>query len=262
MSPQDVVDPVADVLTKSKLPDPVRAQVWDMYQAAANEDDLAAKLKGMPLPDSVKADLWDLKYGTKTPPPPPTAPVPDQSSSGGVLLGAAGKAGPVVARLAQEVATNPQVPRVAAKVGRVMGGIAPIVAGAAEGGPVGALVGIAAASKGAWAGGKTGWFTGKLAQNLTGPVANVLIKVEPYMQTLSTLAGPQSALDLAQLADPKRRDIGFLGVGATEHVPGQHPALLNLAAQKIGDSIKSLMGYGLKAEDAAALLLDAHGGGK
>lgn len=191
-------------------------------------------------------------------------PVTTARPSTNIALGfaGAGKATRTAADIATELATNPKVPYIGSKIGRAVGAVAPVVAGAQEGGLVGAMVGMAASAKTAWAGGRTGWFSAKLAQNIAAPAADILVKATPYMKALNRFAGPQSALDLAQLADPNRRDIGVLGIGSTQHVPGEHPALVNLAVQKIGDSIKSLMGYGLKAEDAAALLLDFHGTGK
>lgn len=139
-------------------------------------------------------------------------------------------------RLTTEFATNPSVPKTSAAIGRVIGGVAPVIAGAAEGGPVGALVGVAASSKGAWAGGKTGWFTGKLAQNMSAPVASALQKVTPYLQAVSTVSGAQGALDLAQMAEPSRKDIGFLGLSIEQprstDEQKAHPALLNLLAMK------------------------------
>ncbi len=55
---------------------------------------------------------------------------------------------------------------------------------------------------------------------MSAPVANALEKLAPYAQGLATLGGVQSGLDLAQAADPNRRDIGILGIGKT--VPAQH----------------------------------------
>jgi hypothetical protein len=48
--------------------------VWDTYQGAKNEDDLATKLQGMELPKEVKAKLWDMKAGVNTAAPTPKVP--------------------------------------------------------------------------------------------------------------------------------------------------------------------------------------------
>lgn len=63
-------DPVADLLRKAALSDAQRADLWDAYQKAATPDDLAAALKPLKLPNPIKADLWDLKAA----PPAATAP--------------------------------------------------------------------------------------------------------------------------------------------------------------------------------------------
>lgn len=134
------------------------------------------------------------------------------SDSGAVTMAATAAAVPALANAALNVATSPAVPRGAATFGKVMGAVAPIVGGASAGGPGGAALGATQAAKGAWVGGKTGWFTGKLAQNLMIPVAKVMQAIEPYAQTLSTLSGAQGVLDLAQMAEPNRKDIGFFGM--------------------------------------------------
>lgn len=41
------------------------------------------------------------------------------------------------------------------------------------------------------------------------------------------LGAASMVTDLAQMAEPERQDIGFLGIGRTPNVPGQQPALLN-----------------------------------
>lgn len=52
---------VQSILQSAAIPQAVKASAWDQYQAAANEDDLAARLNKLPIPNSVKADLWDAK---------------------------------------------------------------------------------------------------------------------------------------------------------------------------------------------------------
>lgn len=126
------------------------------------------------------------------------------STTTGLGMTAAAKAVPVTARLAVEAATNPNVPRMMSTVGQIAGG----VEGAIKGGPLGA-------AGGAWTGGKAGYFTGKLAQRLGVPVASLMDRVAPYAQTLATLGGAAGVGDLAQMAEPTRKDIGFLGAGAS-----------------------------------------------
>lgn len=185
-----------------------------------------------------------------------------------LTMAGAGKVVPAVANAAAGVATSPTVPLTAAKVGRVVGGLAPVVTGAASGGPVGAMVGMTASAKGAWAGGKTGYFTGKMVQGMAMPVAKVLETVAPYAQALSTLASPQSALDLAQMAEPNRTDIGVLGVGTSDaprsaEDKAAHPALINLALAKVSEAVKYLMDQGMKQGEAVRLVMNAKAkGGK
>ncbi len=171
-----------------------------------------------------------------------SAPIQESArpgSNASLGMAAAARAVPATARAAMEVATNPAIPRVAAQVGRVAGGVGPVVGGAAAGGAVGALAGVGASSRGAWAGGKAGWLTGKMAQGLATPVAGALEKVAPYAQALSTLSGAQGALDLAQMAEPDRRDIGFLGVGPSVQ-SGAIPSAPELAAMPIEKAVDAL----------------------
>lgn len=59
--PQTPYDPVAGILSKSPLGNTVRADAWDAFHDASDENDLTERLKKLSLPDNVKADLWDLK---------------------------------------------------------------------------------------------------------------------------------------------------------------------------------------------------------
>lgn len=159
-------------------------------------------------------------------------------SNAGLGMAAAGKAIPAAATGAMELATNPAVPQMAATAGRVAGAILPV----AKLGPVGLL----GSAKGAWAGGKGGWFGGKLAQQAAAPVAGALEKVAPYAQTLSTMGGAQGALDLAQMAEPDRTDIGTMGMGPSPAKWTTQPvqAADVLAKMPIADAVKSLTDAG------------------
>lgn len=173
----------------------------------------------------------------ETPAPVAEAKGADGSPTLAMLAGA--KAVPGAVRLAEEVATNPSIPRGAATAGRVVGA----VEGALKGGPL-------AIGPGSWAGGKGGWFSGKAVQSASGPIANALEKIAPYAQAVSTASGAQGALDLAQMAEPNRKDIGFLGITGDAPDPN-HPALLNLLAMKAGDGIKYLISQGLSLGEAS-----------
>lgn len=65
--PQTPYDPVAGILSKSPLGNTVRADAWDAFHDASDEEDLADRLGKLSLPDSVKADLWDLKATGRDP---------------------------------------------------------------------------------------------------------------------------------------------------------------------------------------------------
>lgn len=137
------------------------------------------------------------------------------SPNSGLTLAALGKMTPQAAWQAMRLATSPTVPKTMATAGRVIASVASPVVGTAQGGPLGTLVGVSEMPKAAWAGGKAGWFGGKMLQNMAAPVANVLEKAAPIAEAVSKVGGLQGALDLAQMAEPHRKDIGFLGIGAS-----------------------------------------------
>lgn len=147
---------------------------------------------------------------------PPMVASHDQKpdTTTGLKIAAAGGLMPRAANAAMELATNPNVAKVAGRIGSLVGATAAPVVGAMKGGPLGALAGAAEMGKASWAGSGTGWFTGKTLQRAAMPVAKTLDAMRPYAQILSTLSGIQGALDLNQMAEPNRRDIGFLGIGA------------------------------------------------
>lgn len=138
-----------------------------------------------------------------------------QETKGGLTMAAISKLTPAAAWEAMRFGTSPTVPKTAAQVGRIVGGLAPVVGGGAAAGVPGAAIGLAGASKGAWAGGRTGWFSGKLAQDMARPVASLLDKAAPIAKAVGKVGGVQGALDLAQIVEPERKDIGFLGLGAS-----------------------------------------------
>lgn len=170
-------------------------------------------------------------------------PPQHESDSGAVGLGATRGLAAPVAQAATELATNPAVPRATATAGRVIGGLAPIVGGAQAAGVPGALLGVGAAAKGSWAGGKAGWFTGKMLQNMAAPVASGLQRIAPAAQALAPLNVAQGGLDLAQMAEPTRKDIGVLGIGKTDRRAGDDkPAALNALAAYLRQLMVSGLG--------------------
>lgn len=136
---------------------------------------------------------------------PETATPPQKpADSEALALAVAGHIMPTVQRAALEFATNPTLRKTASDVGQLVGA----GAGMLNSGPIGAASGM-------WAGGKAGWRLTSYAQKLGVPVAKLMERVAPYAQALSTLSGAQGVLDLAQMAEPERQDIGVLGVGKT-----------------------------------------------
>lgn len=201
-----------------------------IFPADATDAEISAALNAIPAAnakDVPKAKTW--------------AP----SDSGAVAMSGAAHVVPVAGRIAEEAATNPGVPRGMAAVGRAVGA----VEGAMKSGPL-------AIGPGAWAGGKAGWFTGKVLQGAAAPAARALDAVKPYVQALSTASGAQGALDLAQMAEPNRKDIGVFGVGMGDPGDTEHPALLNLIATKIGDAVKSLVAKGMSEKEAVMTVLN------
>lgn len=198
----------------------------------------------------------NANIGKKQPPVTAWTGTPPTEGAGPGALDVAGTAKmiPPAGRAAMELATNPNVPKVAAKIGRVVGGVAPAVTGLVEGSPIATMAGLAASGKTAWAGGKTGYYTGKAAQGAAGPVAKALEVLTPYAQALSTLAGAQGVNDLAQMAEPDRQDIGFLGMGPSAKV-GAVPNADAIAKAPPEDVVKALVAAGWTEPRAKSYVL-------
>jgi hypothetical protein len=176
--------------------------------------------------------------------------VPNAPTWKALTMMSAGRAVPMMANASMEFATNPSVPRTAATIGRVVGAVAPTVGEAATGNVPAAIALAANAGKTAWTGGKAGWFTGKLAQNAAAPVASMLEKAAPYAQTLSTLGGAAGVGELAQVSEPNRKDIGFLGIGPTDQKLSDQ-----IAVQKM--QVQNLVNSGLSLNDAIRRVSEA-----
>lgn len=136
--------------------------------------------------------------------------------------------------LVTDMATNPAFPKATATAGRIIGGLAPVIGGGSKYGLGGAAMGLAGSAQGSWAGGKTGYFTGKMLQSMAMPVAKGMNAMAPYVGPLTVASG---ASDLAQMAEPTRKDIGTFGVTLGDTHDPEHPALLNLIAQKIRERL-------------------------
>ena len=58
-------------LDKTQLPKNVKADVWDAYQGAADQNSFKTSFDKLQIPKNVKGDLWEMKFsGVPTPPPP------------------------------------------------------------------------------------------------------------------------------------------------------------------------------------------------
>ena len=68
-------DPVQAILNPVKLPQAVKAQLWDVFHQAKDADDLQARLDKLQVPRTVKAALWDAKSSGE-----PAAAAPAASS--------------------------------------------------------------------------------------------------------------------------------------------------------------------------------------
>lgn len=152
---------------------------------------------------------------------------PPRSDGTGLALAATRAAVPGVRQIVEEVATHPGIVSGATRAGHTAGGLGGIL----KAGPLGM-------DAGARYGGKVGHVAGTAAQRTAGVVARGLEKAAPYAQSLSTLAGAQGVLDLAQMAEPGRRDIGVLGVEIgsprrSEQEQQDHPALINMLFRKL-----------------------------
>lgn len=153
---------------------------------------------------------------------------------------------PWLQRAAEEVATHPNTVSAGKRTGEVVGGLI----GLGQGGPVtGAPLGMIA-------GEKSGELAAKTAQRLAVPVAKIGERLAPYAQAISTLSGAQGVNDIAQMAEPTRRDIGFMGIGATQYVPGQQPALVNLLLMKLSEAVQQLMARGMSQGEALKTIMN------
>jgi hypothetical protein len=105
-----MADAVADILRKVAVPDTVRAQAWDAFASAKDQDDLAAKLRTIGLPQSVKADLWDLKaQAAAVPASAPAQPAQGDGMIEGVAKGVAKSALGTIEGLGNVVRSIPVV---------------------------------------------------------------------------------------------------------------------------------------------------------
>jgi hypothetical protein len=177
-------------------------------------------------PDGTSDDEIAAALGGTEQPSPVNASANPAATSPSVIVGATRAALPGIRQAAEEVATHPGVVSAATRVGQVAGGIG----GIAKAGPLGM-------HSGARYGGIAGRLAGQATQKAAGVMAGALERAAPYTQALSTLSGAQGVLDLAQMAEPNRGDIGVLGVSIgksrSDAEKAAHPALINQILQRL-----------------------------
>lgn len=212
-----------------------------IFPADATDAEISSALGAIPASNAGQvptAKTWTAEPGTKS----------------GLAMAAAGQGIPAAADAALGFATSPTAAKTAGAIGRVVGGVAPTVSALAAGQPMAALAAAAMSGKTSWAGGKAGYYTGKAAQQASGPVAGALQQAAPYSQALSTLGGAQGVLDLAQMSEPDRRDIGMLGVGPSAKV-GTVPNADVIAKMPQEDAVKVLVDAGFTEPRAKSYVL-------
>ncbi len=184
------------------------------------------------------------------------------SDSGALTMAGTAAAVSPAARLLAEFGTSPTAAKTLANVARG----ATTLAAAGHGVMSGSPSEVIAAPMEGWAAGKGAYFLGKGMQSVARPVATALDNVAPYAKGIvRTAAGAQGVLDLAQMAEPNRKDIGFLGIGPHVNVtegPQVEPkysamqAGANAIASKIMDAVKALVDKGMSEKEAVRTLLN------
>ncbi len=173
------------------------------------------------------------------------------ADSGSVAMAGASAALSPAAQLMAEVGTNPNFPKAmgtAARTAITLGGLG-------HGVVTGNLPEIVASPIAGWQAGKGGYFLGKGVQSVARPLSDMATKIAPVVQAA---AGAQGALDLAQMAEPGRKDIGTFGVGKSADVKNDPAAIERVvkASPSIGDAVANLQQLGLSQGEAVRAVLN------
>ncbi len=144
---------------------------------------------------------------------------------------------PFVQSAIDHLATSPTVVKTGAAIGRGIGAVTSFPS---------SVTGLGAIQRGMNAGSKAGALVTTLAQDAAAPASKALGSVTPYIAgALNTAGAAQGALDLAQMAEPNRKDIGVLGMGIgperTQAEKDADPALLNDVAKKTWNALTAHM---------------------
>lgn len=130
-------------------------------------------------------------------------------TNAGLTAAALGKLSPKAAWELMRFGTSPT----AAKTGGAIANAATTLAAAGHGLMTGNPSQVVAAPLEGWAAGKGGYFGTKALQGVARPVAAALDKAAPVASAVAHAGAVQGGLDLAQIAEPGRRDIGVFGMG-------------------------------------------------
>lgn len=146
-------------------------------------------------------------------------------SSGALVMQGVKQSAPIVATGLEAFAKSPTAAKTAGTLARAGTTIGGIVHGVATGNAPEVIMSPIAG----WQAGKGGYWLAKGAQGAAGATADAISKASSVAgPVLGTLSGVQGGLDLAQMADPNRTDIGFLGMGKTQ-APTEPPSAESLA---------------------------------
>jgi len=144
---------------------------------------------------------------------------PRESSVGALAPAAVAPA----ANLAMRFGTSPTAAKTGGAFIRGAAELASPLVGAYEGGARGLLAGTLAAPAAGWIAGRNGY---RLVGRLQAPARALASGLETIAPAMSQISGASGVGDLAQMAEPTRRDIGFMGIGSGTPDP-KDPAMLN-----------------------------------
>ncbi len=195
--------------------------------------------------------------------PLPELTLKDQQSDSGSMIPLGAKVASDVPAITDAVRAAVTNPNFAKRVG-ALANAGTTLAGVGHGAWTGNIAEVIAAPIAGWRAGKGGYWLGKGMQNaVTGPVARAAYALEPFAQAISKASGAQGVLDLAQMADQTRQDIGSLGVALetprTDEEKAAHPALVNALVGKVGELASTLKERGIPAAEAMAVKLISDG---
>lgn len=180
-----------------------------------------------------------------------------------LALQTAAKAAPLTEAAMTEFATSPTAPKTLSGIANGLVTTGGVVKGVMSGNASQVL----AAPMEGWAAGKGAYWLGRNLQSVATPIAKAAEAAAPFAQTMSTLSGASGVGDLAQMVEPGRQDIGFLGVGGGID-PNDPRVVANMASseqkskqyfqERVKQSqIQNLVSMGLSVQDATRRVAEA-----